>query len=166
MKNQHRTNYEEVIRNNTSVMGLHSLERVRQKTSAFKIYIFGFGDYATLYVTSWPECMPHRAPRMLRIGSKIAFTIFAHMETWRHSCKCQIDDASFICSRLDSISVASFVQCDSTSISIERQLLVVKAVVIEGIRGKEVWGLVTGVKNLRIELARGPYTAIHCRLGQ
>ena len=103
---------------------------------------------------------------MLRISPIIALAILPNMEPWSSLCHSHVDDARFICNRLNSVSVASFVQCDSTSVSVERELLIIKAVVIQRIGRPKIRGLAVRIEYLGIELASSANATVEKKVNQ
>lgn len=85
----------------TSMMRFHPLQGMNEKTSTLEIYFSRFGDNTSINLTSRPKRMSHGTPRILWIGAKITLAVFANMKTRCCPCYGQVDNASFICDRLD-----------------------------------------------------------------
>lgn len=66
---------------------------------------------------------------MTWICAEVALTILANLETGALPCNSKIDNTGFVRCRSDHIGSTVFVQINSTSISVETQLLVIEAVV-------------------------------------
>lgn len=77
--------------------------------------------------------MPHRSPGMLRICTKIAFAILSYMKPGSRASDIHVDDASFISSGFHCIGSAVFIESNGAAIGIERQLLLVKSMVLQSI---------------------------------
>lgn len=117
----------------TSVVRFHPLQSVREKSPALEVHFSIFCHDAPFNFTSWPEPMSHRSPRMFRICTKIAFAILPYMKSRSRTGYIQVDDASFVCSRFDSIGSAVFIKSDGAAVAIERQLLLIESMAIHSI---------------------------------
>ena len=90
---------------------------------------------------------------MLWISPKVSLAILPNLESWSGPRDDDIHDARVVHDGFDSIGIPLFIQCNSTSICIERKLLIIKSVVIQRIGRPKTWGLAIRVKDLSIELA-------------
>lgn len=75
--------------------------------------------------------MSHRSPRMRRISSEVARTIFANLETRSSPSQGKIDYAVLVHSGFNGKGSAVRVELHSQVVSIEAILLFVKAIIIQ-----------------------------------
>jgi len=87
----------------TSEMRLHALQRVNELSTALEVHGSLLRQESSLNLTPRPEKVLHPAPRVLRIGAKVASTILASRETRRSLCESDVDDAALVHAALDVV---------------------------------------------------------------
>ena len=90
---------------------------------------------------------------MLWISPKVSLAILPNLESWSGPRDDDIHNARIVHNRFNSIGIPLFIERNSTSICIERELLIIESVVIQRIGRPKTWGLAIRVKYLSIELA-------------
>ncbi len=78
------------------MMRLHALQCMHEEASPLKIYISIFRNDDPFNITSRPECVSHRPPRVLWIRTKVTLPIIADLEPGGGARYCEIDYASII----------------------------------------------------------------------
>lgn len=137
----------------TCMMWLHALQCMYKHGSTLEIYFPLLRDDTPLNFASWPEGVPHRAPRVIRIRAEIAVAVFSSLKAWGFSRNLQMYNAGFVGCRLDRIGHAILTQINSTPVSIKAEPFVIKAVVAEGIRGPQIGLGTPRVEDFGVELA-------------
>lgn len=77
------------------------------------------------------------------------------MKSRRRPRDCQIDNASFVCSRFDGVRSSILTESNGAAIGVARKLLVVEVEVLERIGRPEVWSCTVGIEYFGVELACG-----------
>lgn len=135
----------------TSVMWFHSLQSMAKESSPSKVYLPSLCDYASFDLTSWPEGMPHAAPRLCRISAEEGLPILARLEPWSGSCHGQVDNALFADDGFDSIRVTGIIQGEGAAVGMEGEFIGVEIGLVERIRSPQRFSPV-GVEDLGVEL--------------
>lgn len=115
------------------MMGLHSLQSMAQHAAALDINLSLFGDDGALDAAARPEMMVHRAPRCLGVCAVVACSVLSTHEARRSPGELHIDEASFVNSSLECVGVAIFGELNGDAIREEGVLLLVEAVILEGV---------------------------------
>ena len=138
---------------------LHALESVDEHRPTLEIYGTRFRDDGSFSIASWPKSVSHGSPWLVRVSAEVALPIRSNLEPGRLSSHFQVYYREFVGRRLDRVKCPIFAKIDSTAISVETKLFIIKTVVFESVGGPEVRSLSVRIEDLGIELAGSPEAA-------
>jgi len=130
----------------TSMMWLHSLQRVAEHAPAVDIDLAILCDDTAFHLGSGPEVVVHRTPRSLRVRAIVACAILSSHEARRCPRELDINHAVLVYRRFDCVVGAIFGELDGDAVGIEGVLFLVEAVVAEGVRSPKTGLRVVGVE--------------------
>lgn len=136
----------------TSVMGLHSLKSMAQHTAALDVDWALFGVNGALDAASGPEVVVHRPPWLLGVGTVIGGAILSTHKSRRGPGELYIYHAVLSDGRLDGVLGAILGELNGDAIGEEGVLLLVEAVVVDGVACPEEGLLVVREEELAVEL--------------
>ena len=136
------------------MMRLHALKSMNKLTPTLKINIPRLSRNRPLHITTRPESMVHRAPRMLGMGTIIGSTIFTDHQARGGSRKSQIHQTVFVYVGLDVVSGALIVQGQGEAVSAEGVHAMVEHVVVQSVGLPVMRAIVVlGVEDFGVQLA-------------
>lgn len=115
------------------MMRLHSLKGVAEHAPALHADLAFLGDDGAFHIGSGPKVVVHGAPRCLWISTIVGSTILSTHKTRRSSSELDIDQAVVVDCCLDGVECAILRELDGNAVSEEGLLLLVEAVVTEGV---------------------------------
>lgn len=130
----------------TSMMWLHSLQRMAEHAPPVDIDLAILCDDTALHLGSGPEVVVHRTPRSLRVCAIVACAVLSSHEAGCGPRELDIDHAVLVYRRFDCVVRAIFRELDGDAVSIERVLFLVEAIVAEGVRSPEAGLRVVGIE--------------------
>lgn len=142
------------------VVGLHALQSVDEEGLALEVDGALLGGDGALGDASRPERMPHRAPRVLQVGTEEGLARGADLEAGGCSGHLEVDDGSLVVHALDGVKGAIFRKLDGAVVGIKGRLVLAEVDVVEWRGAPEVLlGLVRG-EDLAVELTSGSDAAV------
>ena len=112
-------------------MRFHALQGMDEERSPFEIYLPVFGCNVSLYSTSRPERVSHRAPGLSQIGPIQTFAVFADLETWSSSSDLEVDKKSLVPGRFDCIVSSIFTEIEGDPVTEEAGFAVIETVSLD-----------------------------------
>lgn len=116
-------------------MRLHALYGMTEHAPTLDVDFALFCNDAALHVGSGPEVVVHGTPRGLHVCAVVGCAIRSALEAGCGPGEFDIHHAVFIHCRLDCVKRTIFGKLDGDAVGIERVLLLVEAVVAQGIGG-------------------------------
>ena len=139
----------------TGKVWLHALQSVNELSTALEVHGSLLRQEGSLNRTPRPEQVLHPAPRVLRIGAKVASTVLASRETRRGLCEGDVDDAALVHAALNVVRLAILGDLHGALLGAELVLVVGEGEVVEVVGGPELGGIGLGVDDLGVELGGG-----------
>ena len=139
----------------TGKVWLHALQSVNELSTALEVHRSLLRQEGPLNRAPRPEQVLHPAPRVLRIGAKVAGTVLASRETRRGLCEGDVDDAALVHAALNVVRLAILGDLHGALLGAELVLVVGEGEVVEVVGGPELGGIGLGVDDLGVELGGG-----------
>lgn len=117
----------------TGMVWLHALQRMAQHSSALHVDFALLCDEGALDTASRPKVVVHGAPRRLGVRAVVGGTIFAAHVARSRPGEGDVDQTVFVDGGLDGVGIAICSELNGDAVGEEGMLLLVEAVVGDGI---------------------------------
>jgi hypothetical protein len=139
----------------TSEMRLHALQRMNELAATLEVHRSLLRQHRALDLTSRPEKVLHPAPRLRRVGAKVAGTVLARGKPRRSLCESDIDNSALVRTALDMVALAVLGNLHGALLRVELVLVIGESEVVQVIGGPELGGISLGIDDLCVELRGG-----------
>lgn len=136
-------------------MRLHALQSVHEHSPTLEINRSLLRDQRTHNLASRPEQVLHAAPRLLRVGAKVAGAVLARRETRCGLGEGDVHDTALVHTALDLVRLSILGDLHGALLGVEVLLIVREGEVVEVVGSPELGGIRDGVDNLRVKLRGG-----------